>query len=83
VMSQVDLGLTSVGRFGSADSAISANDANQKPGASQLFIVGKLMFIIVFIVLFGSSCITYQSNSKSFQKIRRYTTRAWLIYSQL
>jgi hypothetical protein len=28
VMTQVDLGLTSVGRFDSADSAISANDAN-------------------------------------------------------
>jgi hypothetical protein len=38
-----------------------------------LFIVGILMFIIVFIVLLGSSRVTYQSNSKSFQKIRRYT----------
>jgi hypothetical protein len=28
VMAQVDLGLTTVGRFDSADSAISANDAN-------------------------------------------------------
>jgi hypothetical protein len=28
VMAQVDLGLTTVGRFVSADSAISANDAN-------------------------------------------------------
>jgi hypothetical protein len=28
VMTQVDLGLTTVGRFDSADSAISANDAN-------------------------------------------------------
>jgi hypothetical protein len=28
VMTQVDLGLTSDGRFDSADSAISANDAN-------------------------------------------------------
>jgi hypothetical protein len=28
VMTQVDLGLTNVGRFDSADSAISANDAN-------------------------------------------------------
>jgi hypothetical protein len=28
VMTQVDLGLTSVDRFDSADSAISANDAN-------------------------------------------------------
>jgi hypothetical protein len=28
VMAQVDLGLTAVGRFDSADSAISANDAN-------------------------------------------------------
>jgi hypothetical protein len=36
--------------------------------------VGVLVFIIVFIVLFGSSRITYQSNSKNFQKIRRYTT---------
>jgi hypothetical protein len=27
-MTRVDLGLTSVGRFDSADSAISANDAN-------------------------------------------------------
>jgi hypothetical protein len=36
-MTQVDLGLTSVGRFDSADSVISVNDVNQKPGASQLF----------------------------------------------
>jgi hypothetical protein len=36
--------------------------------------MGILVFIIVFIVLFGSSRITYTSNSKSFQKIRRYTT---------
>jgi uncharacterized membrane protein len=36
--------------------------------------MGILVFIIVFIVLFDSSRITYQSNSKSFQKIRRYTT---------
>jgi hypothetical protein len=28
VMTQVDLGLTNVGRFDSADSAIGANDAN-------------------------------------------------------
>jgi hypothetical protein len=28
VMTQVDLGLTAIGRFDSADSAISANDAN-------------------------------------------------------
>jgi hypothetical protein len=28
VMTQVDLGLTNVGRFDSADSSISANDAN-------------------------------------------------------
>jgi hypothetical protein len=28
VMSQVDRGLTTIGRFDSADSAISANDAN-------------------------------------------------------
>jgi hypothetical protein len=35
VMTQVDLGLTIVGQFDSADSAISANDANKKPGASQ------------------------------------------------
>jgi hypothetical protein len=35
VMTQVDLGLTTVGRFDSADSAISANEANYKPGASQ------------------------------------------------
>jgi hypothetical protein len=34
VMTQVDLGLASVGRFDSADSVISANDVNQKPGAS-------------------------------------------------
>jgi hypothetical protein len=36
--------------------------------------VGIPVFIIVFIVLFGSSRITYQPNFKSFQKIRRYTT---------
>jgi hypothetical protein len=35
VMTQVDLRLTAVGRLDSADSAISANDANKKPGASQ------------------------------------------------
>jgi hypothetical protein len=35
VMTLVDLGLTSAGRFDSADSAISGNDVNQKPGASQ------------------------------------------------
>jgi hypothetical protein len=34
-MTQVDLGLTSVGRFDSADSVISVNDANEKLGASQ------------------------------------------------
>jgi hypothetical protein len=28
VMTQVDLGLTNIGRFDSADSAISTNDAN-------------------------------------------------------
>jgi hypothetical protein len=32
VMTQVDLGLTSVSRFDSADSVISGNNANQKPG---------------------------------------------------
>jgi hypothetical protein len=36
VMTQVDLGLTSVGRFDSADSVISVTDVNQKPGASHL-----------------------------------------------
>jgi hypothetical protein len=35
MMTQIDLGLTSVGRFDSAESVISVNDANQKPGASQ------------------------------------------------
>jgi hypothetical protein len=35
VIIQVDLGLTSVGRFDSADSAISVNDGNKKPGASR------------------------------------------------
>jgi hypothetical protein len=35
VTTQVDLGLTSVGRFDSADPVISVNDVNQKPGASQ------------------------------------------------
>jgi hypothetical protein len=35
VMTQVGLGLTSVSRFDSADSAISGNNANQKHGASQ------------------------------------------------
>jgi hypothetical protein len=34
-MTQVDLGLTSVGRFDLADSVISVNDVNQKPGVSQ------------------------------------------------
>jgi hypothetical protein len=34
-MTQVDLGLTNVNGFDSADSAISVNDANQKLGASQ------------------------------------------------
>jgi hypothetical protein len=32
VMTQVDLGLTRVGRFDSADPVISVNDVNQKPG---------------------------------------------------
>jgi hypothetical protein len=32
-MTQVDLGLTSAGQFDSADSVISVNDVNQKPGA--------------------------------------------------
>jgi hypothetical protein len=36
MMTQVDLGLTSVGRFDSADPVISVNDVNEKPGASQL-----------------------------------------------
>jgi hypothetical protein len=35
VMTQVDLGLTSVSLFDSADSVISVNDVNKKPGASQ------------------------------------------------
>jgi hypothetical protein len=34
VMTQVDLGLTSVSRFDLADPVISVNDVNQKPGAS-------------------------------------------------
>jgi hypothetical protein len=37
VMTQVDQGLTNVSRFDSADSVIGVNDANQKPGASQLY----------------------------------------------
>jgi hypothetical protein len=48
-MTQVDHGLTNVNRFDSADSVISINDANYKPGASQLprqdhdvEVVGKL-----------------------------------------
>jgi hypothetical protein len=35
VMTQVDLGLTNVSVFDSTDSAISVNDSNKKPGASQ------------------------------------------------
>jgi hypothetical protein len=35
VMTQVDRGLTIVSRFDLANSVISINDANQKPGASQ------------------------------------------------
>jgi hypothetical protein len=35
VMTQVDLGLTSVGLFDMADSVISYKCANKKPGASQ------------------------------------------------
>jgi hypothetical protein len=35
VMTQVDLGLTNVSGFDSADSVISVNDTNSKPGASQ------------------------------------------------
>jgi hypothetical protein len=34
-MTQVDLGLTRVGRFDSADPVISTNDVNYKLGASQ------------------------------------------------
>jgi hypothetical protein len=34
-MTQVDLGLTNVSQFDSADSVIGINDANQKPRASQ------------------------------------------------
>jgi hypothetical protein len=34
VMTQVDLGLTSVSRFDPADSVISINNTNLKPGAS-------------------------------------------------
>jgi hypothetical protein len=34
VITQVDLGLTSVSWFDSADSVINGNDANQKPRAS-------------------------------------------------
>jgi hypothetical protein len=34
VMTQVDLGLANISRFDLVDSAISVNDANQKPGAS-------------------------------------------------
>jgi hypothetical protein len=34
-MTQVDLCLTRVGRFDSADPVINVNDVNQKPGASQ------------------------------------------------
>jgi hypothetical protein len=36
VMTQVDLGLTNVSRFDSADFVISVNDTNLKPGASQI-----------------------------------------------
>jgi hypothetical protein len=36
VMTQVDLGLANVSRFDLADLAISVNDTNKKPGASQL-----------------------------------------------
>jgi hypothetical protein len=35
VMTQVDLGLTSVGRVDSADPVIGVNDVNYKLGASQ------------------------------------------------
>jgi hypothetical protein len=35
VMTQVDLGLTSVSRFDSAESVISVNEVNENPGASQ------------------------------------------------
>jgi hypothetical protein len=35
-MTQVDLGLTNASRFDSVDSVISGNNANQKPGVSQL-----------------------------------------------
>jgi hypothetical protein len=35
VMTQVNLGLTNVTRFDSADSVISVNNANKKHGASQ------------------------------------------------
>jgi hypothetical protein len=35
-MTQVDLGLTRVGRFDSADPVVSTNDVNWKPGVSQL-----------------------------------------------
>jgi hypothetical protein len=35
VITQVDLGLTNVSRFDSADSVIRVNDTNLKPGASQ------------------------------------------------
>jgi hypothetical protein len=41
VMTQVDLGLTNVGGFDSADPVISVNDGNQKPGASQLLTVNS------------------------------------------
>jgi hypothetical protein len=40
VMTQVDIGLTNVSGFDSADSAISINDTNQKLGASQVLSLG-------------------------------------------
>jgi hypothetical protein len=45
-MTQVDLGLTSVGRFDSADSVISVNDGNYKPGASHIC----ALFLFIYVV---------------------------------
>jgi hypothetical protein len=59
VMTQVDLGFTSVGRFDSADPVISVNDVNQKPGASHL----SCVIAQVSLVFRKTMCFTPEPNT--------------------
>jgi hypothetical protein len=74
-MTQVDLGLTAAGQFDSADSIISINNTNKKPGASHLitgsnkvlkkYRVAILTILAPFIslwIVFGLTIIVLDGN---------------------